>query len=157
MTEDFLEYPKLMERAMRGVVQEALTLTAAHGLPGLHHFYVTFATRAPGVDIPDSLIARYPDEMTIVLEHQFWDLSVEDEAFSVTLSFNDQPERLRIPFDAITSFVDPSVKFGLQFQVEAAAPAESTEAPETAPEDTPDDAAPTGDETVIALDSFRKK
>jgi hypothetical protein len=156
MNEDFLEYPKLMDRAVRGVVREALSLVAEKGLPGLHHFYVTFRTRAPGVDIPDRLLAAYPEEMTIVLEHQFWDLAVEATAFSVTLSFNDMNERLRVPYDAITAFVDPSVKFGLQFQSEdAAAPAAApAEPPPAAEQDKPE-----GDDgdTVVALDRFRKK
>jgi hypothetical protein len=153
MTEDFLEYPRLMERAVRGVVREALSLTAEHGLPGLHHFYITFRTRAPGVDISDALVAQYPDEMTIVLEHQYWDLQVDDAAFSVTLSFGGVNERLHVPFDAVTSFVDPSVKFGLQFQQadEAAA------APGQPPEAAEPPAEPDGEETVVALDRFRKK
>ena len=153
MTEDFLEYPRLMERAVRGVVREALSLTAEHGLPGLHHFYITFRTRAPGVDISDALVAQYPDEMTIVLEHQYWDLQVDDAAFSVTLSFGGVNERLHVTFDAVTSFVDPSVKFGLQFQQADDAAATPGEPPDAA--EPP--AQPDGEETVVALDRFRKK
>jgi hypothetical protein len=167
MTPDFLEYHRLMERAVRGVVREALTLVAEHGLPGLHHFYISFRTRAPGVTLPDSLLRQYPEEMTIVLEHQFWDLDVTDETFAVSLSFSGAQERLVIPFDAITGFVDPSVKFGLQFGAADAAAgatapqteAETAEAPPTPPEAPAADAAPpdTDDERVITLDRFRKK
>lgn len=166
MTQDFLEYPKLLERAMRGVVREALNMAQDNGLPGLHHFYITFKTTDPGVTIGDRLLAQYPEEMTIVLEHQFWDLTVEEEKFSVTLSFGGVSERLVIPYDAITAFVDPSVKFGLQFDANAAdgldAPAPPREA-ETAREDNPPpdeakaDALPTDDPQVVALDQFRKK
>ena len=155
MTQDFLEYPKLVEQAMRGVVRSALSVAAQHGLPGLHHFYITFRTRDPGVVIADRLLAQYPDEMTIVLENQFWDLRVEDDRFSITLSFNKAPENLTIPFDAVTAFVDPSVKFGLQFGAAAAA--------EAAPAAEPPAAEPGGsdagadDAQVVALDKFRKK
>ncbi|HEX3501229.1 MAG TPA: ClpXP protease specificity-enhancing factor SspB [Stellaceae bacterium] len=111
-----MRYDRMVERALRGVVREAIAVAVAGGLPGAHHFYITFKTGAPGVDIADTLRAKYPDEMTIVIEHQFWELTVTDEAFAVTLSFNNRPERLTIPFAAITAFVDPSVKWGLQFQ-----------------------------------------
>jgi uncharacterized protein len=127
-----MRYDKMVETALRGVVREALEGAAKHGLPGAHHFYVTFKTRFPGVGIADYLAARYPDEMTIVIEHQFWDLAVEDARFSVTLSFSNKPERLTIPFAAVTAFADPSVKFGLQFQ-ETEAPAEAAEPKKDAP------------------------
>src|SRR5882724_1245454 len=131
MTKDILRYDRMVETALRGVVRAAVQTAAQHGLPGSHHFYITFKTGAPGVIVPDFLRERYPDEMTIVLEHQFWDLAVTDDALAVTLYFQKQPERLTIPFAAITAFADPSVKFGLQFQetdagaapVGAAAPA----------------------------------
>lgn len=154
MTQDLLEYPKLMERAVRGVVREALALVAKHGLPGLHHFYISFRTRAPGVTLPEYLVRQYPEEMTIVLEHQFWDLDVTDEVFAVTLSFSGVHERLVIPFDAVTGFVDPSVRFGLQFgRAESAAP--EAGAPEGSGAGGP---APAADgDRVIALDRFRKK
>jgi hypothetical protein len=116
MTKDGLRYDKMVERALRGVVREAISLAISDGLPGSHHFYITFKTAAAGVEIGDHLRARYPDEMTIVIEHQFWELTVTEEAFAVTLSFNNRPERLTIPFAAVTAFADPSVKFGLQFQ-----------------------------------------
>jgi hypothetical protein len=115
MGEEGLRYDAMVEQALRGVVRRALTYAAERGLPGDHHFYVSFHTNEPGVDIPAQLRARYPDEMTIVLQHQFWGLDVGEEAFGVTLSFSDVPERLTIPFSAISAFADPSVRFGLQF------------------------------------------
>lgn len=118
MAKNILRYDKMVESALRGVVREALTRTAQHGLPGSHHFYITFRTSDPGVVIPDFLRTKYPDDMTIVLEHQFWDLAVAEDSFSVTLSFQNRPERLTIPLMAISAFADPSVKFGLQFQPE---------------------------------------
>jgi len=142
----------MVEAALRGVVREVLARAAASGLPGAHHFYITFRTGFPGVGIPDELHKQYPDEMTVVLEHQFWDLEVEEERFSVTLSFKNRPERLTIPFDAVTAFADPSVKFGLQFQ------APDAEA-EAKPDASGDAAAPeaTKEGEVITLDAFRKK
>jgi uncharacterized protein len=116
MTKDGLRYDKMVERALRGVVREAISAAVADGLPGAHHFYITFKTGAPGVAIGEQLRSKYPDEMTIVIEHQFWELTVTPDEFAVTLSFNNRPERLTIPFAAITAFADPSVKFGLQFQ-----------------------------------------
>lgn len=155
MTQDFIEYPKLMERAVRGVVREVLVMVAQRGLPGMHHFYITCRTRAPGVTIPDYLLHQHPEEMTIVLEHQFWDLDVTDEAFAVTLSFKGVQERLVIPFEAVVGFVDPSVKFGLQFGLTGAQVAEDTGAPAPAAEAPPADGP--GDERVVTLDRFRKK
>ena len=102
--------------ALRGVVSKALQHAAKHGLPNGHHFYITFKTGRCDVDIPVFLKEHYPEEMTIVLEHQFWDLKIHEREFEVALSFNDKRERLLIPFNAITAFSDPSVKFGLQFQ-----------------------------------------
>src|SRR5437016_11323925 len=116
MTKDGLSYDKLADRALRGVVREAISFAITDGLPGGHHFYITFKTAAPGVEIGEQLRAKYPDEMIIVIEHQFWDLTVSQETFGVTLSFNGRQERLTIPFGAVTAFADPSVKFGLQFQ-----------------------------------------
>jgi hypothetical protein len=158
---DLLGYDRMMERAIRGVVREALAVAASKGLPGAHHFYITFRTGAPGVAIPDQLLAKYPEEMTVVLEHQFWDLEVTEDAFAVTLSFGNKPARLFIPFAAVTTFADPSVQFGLQFkQAEAegsqmpagqAAPA-SAEAPKAKAK-----AAGDAPGEVVTLDSFRKK
>jgi hypothetical protein len=115
MSEEGLRYDSMVENALRGVVRRALAYAAERGLPGDHHFYISFRTTHPGVDIPAALRARYPEEMTIVLQHQFWGLDVGEEAFGVTLSFSDVPERLTVPFAAITAFADPSVRFGLQF------------------------------------------
>jgi len=116
MTKDGLRYDRMVEAALRGVVREAIAQAAETGLLAGHHFYITFKTNAPGVAISDHLRSKYPEEMTIVIEHQFWDLTVTDQSFAVTLSFNNRPERLTIPFAAIGAFADPSVKFGLQFQ-----------------------------------------
>jgi len=113
-----MKYDKMVEEALRGVVRKALQHAHEKGLPGDHHFYLTFRTKAPGVSIPDYLHDQYPEEMTIVLQHQFWDLTLEDERFTVTLSFKNRPAELVIPYAALSAFVDPSVKFGLQFTVE---------------------------------------
>ena len=176
MPQDLYQYEKMIDRALRGVVREALERASREGLRGAHHFYIGFATDMPGVSIPDSLRARYPQEMTIVLQHQYWDLDIGEDGFSVTLSFQRQPERLVIPFAAIRSFADPSVNFSLEF-----APAERPEAapaptpisaptvvpapiaPPATPAETADGKAPsdksdekTGAE-VVTLDSFRKR
>jgi uncharacterized protein len=170
---DIFRYDKMVEAALRGVVREALDRVAKNGLPGAHHFYVTFRTDAEGVEMPDYLRAKYPGEMTIVLEHQFWDLEVTDGHFAVTLSFANRPERVSVPLPAITAFADPSVKFGLQFQEnpgEAAPepPAEKSEAkkPDSVPvplkladsNDRPAEAKPAKTPgEVVTLDAFRKK
>jgi hypothetical protein len=116
MSEDLLRYDLMIEAALRDVVRETLSTVGQNGLPGEHHFYITFLTHFPGVEIPDHLKKQYPDEMTIVLQYQFFGLKLEDDIFSVTLSFNNVRERLRIPIEAITTFADPSVNFALQFQ-----------------------------------------
>lgn len=164
MAEDLIGYDQLMQEALRGVVRAALQEAAsARGLPGKHHFYVTFRTRAPGVQIPDHLSQRYPDEMTIVLEHQFWDLEVYPDRFRVILKFSGQPHPIVIPLSAVTRFFDPSVKFGLQFEQhnqdearmaasDVAGGAASTPA---APAQDEAPAAQAG--SVVSLDSFRKK
>ena len=115
MPQDLYQYEKMIDRALRGVVREALERAAREGLRGEHHFYIGFATDMPGVSIPESLRERYPHDMTIVLQHQFWDLEVGKNKFAVTLSFQRQPERLMIPFAAVRSFADPSVNFALEF------------------------------------------
>jgi uncharacterized protein len=150
---DLLRYDKMVEAALRGVVREALARAAANGLPGAHHFYITFRTHFPGLRLPDDLARQYPDEMTIVLEHQFWELEVSEQCFSVTLSFQNRPERLTIPFEAITAFADPAVKFGLQFQPTGEAEARPPEpaAARAKPEKADKPAE------VVALDTFRKK
>ena len=158
MVDDQLRYDRMVETALRDVVRQALTKVAATGLPGDHHFYLTFLTDGPGVDIPRHLAEQYPEEMTIVLQHQFEDLEVSDEALAVTLSFNNAKERLTIPFSAVSTFADPSVNFALQFQPAA----ESEQQPEA---DTPIaeaevEPAPAVAEAggkIVALDQFRKK
>lgn len=158
---DLFRYDKMVERALRGVVREALARTAASGLPGTHHFYITFQTKHPGAKLPDGLSSQYPEDMTIVLEHQFWDLEVEEDRFSVTLSFQTKPERLTVPFEAITAFTDPSVKFGLQFQAgDGTTPLTSaTETARPGKQEAKKDADKTAPKTgeVVTLDSFRKK
>jgi hypothetical protein len=163
---DELRYDKMVEDALRGVVRDALGFVSINGLPGDHHFYVTFKTHFAGVAIPKSLKARHPDEMTIVLQHQFWDLSVEEEQFQVTLSFSGKSERLVIPFAAVTGFADPSAKFGLQFQAVPLDEADNEdgfdhEEDDGGPDDTPPPppAPPAGDADgkVVTLDRFRKK
>jgi len=116
--DSLIPYDEIVQEALRAVVGRVLGEVEANGLPGEHHFYITFKTRAPGVDIPDHLIAKFPDEMTIVLQNRYQDLSVSDDRFEVGLSFNQISSMLHIPFAAITSFVDPSVDFALQFHVD---------------------------------------
>jgi len=113
---DQIRYDLLTQRALRGVVQTVLTDATKKGLPGEHHFYISFDTRADGVRLSQRLRAQYPEEMTIILQHQFWDMTVTDEGFEVGLSFGGVPERLSVPFEAIKGFFDPSVQFGLQFE-----------------------------------------
>ena len=115
MGKDLIGYNALVENGLRSVVREALRRVATEGWPGTHHAYITFKTATPGVEVPDFLHTRYPDELTIVLQHQFWDLEVGEDSFSVTLSFNKVGQRIVVPFAALTSYADPSVKFGLQF------------------------------------------
>ncbi|MCW2236315.1 SspB family protein [Azospirillum canadense] len=125
MPREQLRYDRMVESALRGVVRDALRQVTDRGLPGNHHFYLTFRTAFPGVDIPEYLAAQYPNEMTIVIQYQYYGLEALDDHFEVTLSFNNVHERLVIPYAAITTFADPSVNFALQFQ--PAAPAESAE------------------------------
>ena len=115
-----LPYDRWLEDALRGVIRRALAHTAEYGLPGAHHFYITFATEAEGVELPAALRAKYPEEMTVVLQHQFWDLAVQDDFVSVTLKFQGRPSRLVIPLPAITAFGDPSVNFGLRLKTVSA-------------------------------------
>jgi hypothetical protein len=117
MAEDLIRYDLLAQNALRGVIRQVLLKVLEEGLPGEHHFFVAFETNAPGVRISPRLKAQYPDEMTIVLQHQFWDLRVDDDRFSIKLSFDNVPETLVVPFAAIKGFFDPSVQFGLQFDV----------------------------------------
>jgi hypothetical protein len=168
MSQNALDYERLVDGALKGVVRDALAVTARRGLPGAHHFYLTFKTSHPGVELSETLQARYPDEMTIVLQHQFWGLDVNDDGFEVTLSFSGVSERIKVPFAALTSFVDPSVKFGLQFRIgsvptPSAAVAPTAAKPEAKPAEAlpapaASDSAPAPEaEKIVSLDSFRKK
>jgi len=136
MAEDHIRYDLLAQAALRGVVRTVLDDAAKKGLPGEHHFKITFATLAPGVRLSERMRAQYPQSMTIILQHQFWDLAVREEAFEVGLSFGGVPERLIVPFEAITAFFDPAVQFGFQFSIADGAQeaeAEGTEAPPSEP------------------------
>ena len=154
-TESLLPYAQWTEEALRAVVQEALVHTARHGLAGEHHFYLTFRTDHPGVSIPGHLKARYPQEMTIVLQHRFWDLKVDQvaDSFSVGLSFGGVPAMLTVPFKALTAFADPHVRFGLRFQ--GLGPAAEQEQPASAGPDAK--AAAEAKPQVVSLDAFRRK
>lgn len=176
MARDFMDYNGMVEDALRLVVRRAVERVIAEGLPGNHHFYISFRTDFPGVDIPDYLHARYPEEMTIVLQHQYGGLHCDDDKLGVTLNFNKVPEHLVVPLAAITAFADPSVNFGLQFHGTAMAansarrngPAAQAinlqEQPAAAGGDKPGtdaaagpDGAPEGGAKVVTLDAFRKK
>ncbi|MBC2885910.1 hypothetical protein H7Q97_10940 [Ochrobactrum sp. CM-21-5] len=123
MVQDLIRYDILAQEALRGVIRKVLAEVAKAGLPGNHHFFITFLTGAPGVRISSRLKEKYPEQMTIVLQHQFWDMQVTDQLFEVGLSFGDIPERLIVPFAAVRGFYDPSVNFELEFDVSAAQPA----------------------------------
>jgi uncharacterized protein len=171
MPEDLMRYDQLAQNALRGVVRDALRRVEKSGLPGEHHFYIQFNTKYPGVNIGARLAERYPREMTVVLQHQFFNLQVTEERFQVELSFDNIPERLIVPFASVKGFLDPAVQFGLQFEVVLAESAEaaaeqkakkstelkledkSTEKPsETAADDSAEDTP-----KVVSLDAFRKK
>lgn len=169
MAEDLIRYDVLAQEALRGLVRKVLTEVAQTGLPGEHHFFITFDTRHPGVRISSRIRARYPTEMTVVLQHQFWNLAVTESTFEVGLSFQGVPERLLVPFRAIIGFVDPHVGFGLKFdaapeQPLIAAPAaggspvavEGVDAESAAPSPLPD-AEVSNTAAVVSLDAFRKK
>jgi uncharacterized protein len=172
MATDHIRYDVLARDALRGVLRKVLSDAATHGLPGEHHFFITFISTADGVKLSPRLLAQYPEEMTIILQHQFWDLVVHEDRFEVGLSFGGIPERLAVPFSAIKSFFDPSVQFGLQFEPSEgaeppaeknlpAAPAASAVAvpTETASEQeqAEEPAKPTEGAEVVRLDRFRKK
>jgi hypothetical protein len=179
MTTDHIRYDILARDALRGVLRRVLTDAAEHGLPGEHHFFITFFTKAPGVKLSPRLLAQYPEEMTVILQHQFWDLRVSEDHFEVGLSFHGIPERLIVPFDSIKGFFDPSVQFGLQFETAeektaanapgaetAAAPAVAAEpdaaaAPAEAepakPEPADPEIKPAQGADIVRLDKFRKK
>ena len=174
MATDHIRYDVLARDALRGVLRRVLTDAAEHGLPGEHHFFITFLSTAEGVKLSPRLLAQYPEEMTVILQHQFWDLVVTEDRFEVGLSFGGIPERLVVPFNAIKSFFDPSVQFGLQFDAsESTAEAPAANLPAavassalTVP--SPADASPTPEKQdepakpsegaeVVRLDRFRKK
>jgi uncharacterized protein len=176
---DRFHYDALVDDALRSVVRRVLVQVAEKGLPGSHHFYISFRSTDPGVELPDYLLAKYPEEMTIVLQHQYWDLVITDEFFEVTVSFNKQQEHIKVPFMALSAFVDPSVRFGLQFdrkdkagnlldksdgvavaptplpapEPKAKADPAAAEAAAAAAEAKPEEAA----SKIVKLDSFRKK
>ena len=171
MPEDLMRYDLLAQNALKGVVRDALRIAETSGLPGEHHFYIAFNTKHPNVRLSEKISQRYPREMTIVLQHQFWNLHVFDDRFEVELSFDNVPEQLIIPFDAVKGFLDPAVQFGLQFEqaaadrkpreveppkpakAEAAAPAVPDNPVPEAPASAPQDEAA----KVVSLDQFRKK
>lgn len=152
--DSLIPYDDIVQDALRGVVQRVLRrIDADGGLPGSHHFYIAFRTRAEGVNIPRHLMERYPDEMTIVIQHRYWELAVYDDSFEIGLSFNQVPSKLHIPFSAITGFVDPAVNFALQF----AAPDDVTPPPEPPPEPPHPSISDERGGNVVALDRFRRK
>jgi hypothetical protein len=146
-----IDYGNLMHKAMRGLIQTVLNEVAANGLPGAHHFFITFDTTTDGVEMANWLRARYPGEMTVVLQHWFDDLQVTDDGFSITLNFGDNPERMTIPFDSLRTFVDPSVEFGLRFETHQD---DEDEEDDEGPEDDP--TPPQHDAQIVRLDKFRK-
>jgi uncharacterized protein len=161
MSTDLIRYDLLVQNALKGVVRNVLTDAAQDGLPGDHHFCITFKTHAPGVKLSNRVKQQYPDELTIILQHQFWDLVVTDHVFEVGLSFGRIPERLLVPFDAVTGFWDPSVQFGLKFEVQDespqagandASPAAETAAPTLVPTSSKIDPAPAALEPVAIPD-----
>jgi hypothetical protein len=166
---DHIRYDVLARDALRGVLRRVLADAAEHGLPGEHHFFITFLSTAEGVKLSPRLLAQYPEEMTVILQHQFWDLVVTEDRFEVGLSFGGIPERLVVPFNSIKSFFDPSVQFGLQFEPAdaatetpaanlPAAPAPSAvTVPAPATENKDEPAKPSDGAEVVRLDRFRKK
>jgi hypothetical protein len=174
MATDHIRYDVLARDALRGVLRRVLTDAAAHGLPGDHHFFITFLSTAEGVKLSPRLLAQYPEEMTIILQHQFWDLVVTEDRFEVGLSFGGIPERLVVPYNSIKSFFDPSVQFGLQFEAtDAAAETTATSVaasnlpatpaaaaltvPAPAAENKDEPEKPSEGAEVVRLDRFRKK
>lgn len=167
MATDLIRYDVLTSDALRGVLRRVLTDAAEHGLPGEHHFFITFLSNAEGVKLSPRLLAQYPQEMTVILQHQFWDLVVTEDRFEVGLSFGGIPERLVVPFHSIKSFFDPSVEFGLQFEPNLTAEPAAANAPASPAPVAVDDAAsetdadeppkPSEGAEVVRLDRFRKK
>jgi hypothetical protein len=153
--ESLIPYDEIVQETLRGVIARVLgEIERSGGLPGSHHFYITFKTRMPGVSIPKHLIERFPEEMTIVIQHRFWDLKVEDDAFSIGLSFGGVPSSLHVPFAAVTQFHDPAVEFSLTFHADAAPEHEEHEEPEN---DEPQGEAAEDGSNVVSVDFTRKK
>lgn len=153
-----IDYGNLMHKAMRGLIQTVLTDISENGLPGAHHFFITFDTRHPEVEMAEWLKSRYPEEMTVVIQHWFENLAVTDDGFSITLNFGNSPEPLYIPFDAVHTFVDPSVEFGLRFETQDFDEDEDEEEDEEEDEDQAPvvEAKPRGEAEVVSLDKWRK-
>ena len=154
-----IDYGNLMHRAMRGLIRDVLSGVERDGLPGSHHFFITILTQAPGVDMADWLRDRYPDEITIVIQNWYDNLAVDDDGFAITLNFGNSPEPMYIPYDAISTFVDPSVEFGLRFEThETDGDSEAENAGDEAPmhegAEDPDEPGPAAE--VVSLDKFRK-
>lgn len=151
-----IDYGSLMHRAMRGLIQDVLEDIEENGLPGAHHFFITFDTTHPEAKLADWLRERYPSEMTVVMQHWYDALEVTDDGFAVTLNFGDAPEPLYIPYDAIRTFVDPSVEFGLRFETHEEEEDDLPEEDDFAALDEPEADPPQKDAEVVSLDSFRK-
>jgi len=155
---DTIQYDVLAREALRHVVHDVLEMALREGLPGEHHFFITFQTTAPGVSMSDDLRKDFPEEMTVVLQHQYWDLEVTPEQFSVKLAFGGVPRELVVPFKAVTAFFDPSVQFGLQFTATPSEDELPAQAPSPAEVDiSEDDTRPDEPGEVVSLDAFRKK
>lgn len=152
---DPLDYQAMVQRALRGVLREALEVAAAEGLPGEHHFYLSFRTRDPGVVVPPFLQDRFPEEVTVVLQNQFWDLHVDDEGFSVTLAFEASRQRVGVPWEAVTAFIDPAAEFALRFGAPEEGAEAAAEGEEEGEEAAPGSADPTAE--VVNIRQFRKK
>ncbi len=165
MSKDLMRYDQMAQEALRGVVRQALEVVLKEGLPGEHHFFIAFSTTAPGVEVSDALKERYPEEMTIVLQHQFWDLEVHEDHFQVSLTFSKVLERLVVPYKAVKGFFDPSVQFGLQFQEPDSdhlgnalpAPEPQKSLPGSTSAEPPKDGGSNDSADVVSLDAFRKK
>ncbi|WP_172329359.1 SspB family protein [Mangrovicoccus sp. HB161399] len=154
-----IDYGNMMHRAMRGLIRQVLGDVADHGLPGEHHFFITFDTKCEGVEVADWLLDLYPSEMTIVIQHWYDNLVVDEDGFRITLNFGDQPEELAIPYTAIRTFVDPSVEFGLRFEtteMDDEDEDDDEDAPMAEDVDPEPEEKPRGDAEVVSLDSFRK-
>lgn len=154
---DIINYEELVQTAIRKVMRNVLADVAKNGLPGKHHFYIDFITNYPGVQIPEFLREDYPEDMTIVLQHEYWDLEVHDNFFAVTLSFDNADERIVVPFDAVIKFVDPSVNFGLEFTPSLDSYEELDLSVLLEPEKKEIKPLAEGETNVITLDAFRKK